>query len=168
VRFWRPRLRAEDRPPLARDERVLAWADSDVGMLVATNLGLWLPPGRLGWHEIHKAVWDGRVLTVTAARPVEERAGYAVVEDLPPVPFTLASPGDLPPTVRTRVTNSVGPSTHHALPGSGGVRVAARRVPGRDGLCWTVRYDPGVDPDDPVVAEVTGQLVEQAQQQIGT
>jgi hypothetical protein len=164
--FRRHRLPVEDRPPLAPDERVLAWADSDVGLLIATNLGLWLPPGRLGWHEIHKAVWDGQVLTVTAAREVEERSGYVVVEDLPPVPFTLASPGDLPRTVRTRVTNSVGPSTHHALPGSGGVRVAARRVPGRDGLRWTVRYDPGVDPYDPAVAEAAGQLVEQAQQQI--
>jgi hypothetical protein len=163
----RRRLPPADRPPLARDERILAWAGSDVGVLVATNLGLWLPPGRLGWHEIHKALWDGRVLTVTAAQMVEERPGYAIVADLPPVPFTLGSPDDLPRTVRTRVTNSVGQSTHHALPGSGGVRVAARRVPGRDGLRWTVRYDPGVDHDDPVVAEVTGQLVEAARQQTG-
>ncbi len=165
--FRRPRLPVEDRPPLARDERVLAFADSDAGLLVATNLGFWLPPGRLGWHEIHKATWDGEVLVVTAAREARERPVYAVVEDLPPVPFVLPSPGELPKVVRARVTHSVGPSTHHPLPGSGGVRVAGRRVPGRDGLRWTVRYDAGVDPDDPVVAEVTGQLVEQARQQTG-
>jgi hypothetical protein len=163
----RPRLPREDRPPLAPDERILSWAESDAGVLVATNLGLWLPPGRLGWHEIHKAQWDGRALVITAARLVEERSGYTVVEDLPPVPFTLPSPGDLPRTVRTRVTGSVGPSTHHALPGAGGVRVAARRVPGRDGLSWTVRYDDGVDADDPIVADVTGELVEAARQQTG-
>jgi hypothetical protein len=163
----RPRLAPESRPPLAPDERVLAFAGSDAGMLVATNRGLWLPPGRLGWHEIHKATWDGHVLVVIAARQVREWPGYTVVEDLPPVPFTLPEPGDLPKVVRLRVTNSVGPSTYHALPGSGGVRVAARRVPGRDGWRWTVRYDPGVDPADPVVAEVTAQLVEAARQQTG-
>jgi hypothetical protein len=168
VRLRRPRLAVEERPPLARDERILAWAESDVGTLVATSLGLWLPPGRLGWHEIHKATWDGRVLMVTAARLAEERPGYAVVEDLPPVTFTLAEPGDLPKVVRARVTNSVGPSTHHALPGSGGVRVVARRVPGRNGWRWTARYDDGVVADDPVVAEVTNNLVEDAQRQIGS
>jgi len=167
VRLRHTRLREEDRPPLASDERILAFAESDAGLLVATNLGLWLPPGRLGWHEIHKAVWDGGTLTVTAARQVEERTGYAVVEDLPPVPFTLAEPGELPGTVRARVTRSVGPSTYHPLPGSGGVRVAARRVPGRDGLHWTVRYDPGTPYDDPVVASVTADLVEAARQQTG-
>jgi len=167
----RPRLPAADRPPLDRDERVLAWADSDAGVLVATNFGLWLPadpPGRLGWHEINKATWSGRDLAVTVAAQVEERADYTIVEDLPPVRFVLATPGELPHQVRARVTRSVGPSTHHPLPGSGGVRVAARRVPGRDGLRWTVRYDPSVVHDDPVVAEVTGQLVEQARQQIGS
>jgi hypothetical protein len=167
VRLRRPRLAVEERPPLAGDERILAWAESDVGMLVATNLGLWLPPGRLGWHEIHKTTWDGTVLLVTAARLAEERSRYAVVEDLPPVPFTIAEPGELPKVVRARVTNSVGPSTHHALPGSGGVRVVARRVPGRDGWRWTARYDDGVDTGDPVVAEVTAELVENAQRQIG-
>src|SRR5207248_2358012 len=65
--FNRPRLPAERRPPLAPEERILAWSDSDGGLLVATNLGLWAP-GFLGWHEIHKAAWDGTDLVVTAAR----------------------------------------------------------------------------------------------------
>jgi hypothetical protein len=169
--FRRAALAEADRPPLAPDERVLAWADSDAGFLVATNLGLWLPadpPGRLGWHEIHKAAWTGTQLVVTAARQVGERPGYTVVEDLPAVPFALAKPGDLPHQVRARVTRSVDQSTHHPLPGAGGLWIAARRIPGRDGLRWTVRYDPGVDLDDPVVAEVTNQLVTQARQQIGS
>ena len=75
--------------------------------------------------------------------------------------------GELPGTVRSRVTGSVGSSTYHPLSGSGGVRVAARRVPGRDGLHWTVRYDPGVGYDDPVVVSVTAELVEAARQQTG-
>jgi hypothetical protein len=84
------------------------------------------------------------------------------VADRPTVEYRLADPGDLPAQVRARVTRSVGPSTHHPLPGSGGVRVVARRVPGADGLAWTARYDPGVDHDDPIIREATAALVEQA------
>jgi hypothetical protein len=164
----RRRLADSDRPPLERDERVVAWATSPRGAVVATSRGLWLPDPdgtggvRLGWHEIHKAVWTGDVLAVTAARLVEHGPGYDVVADAPTVEFGLTDPGDLPAQVRARVTRSVGPSTHHPLPGSGGVRVVARRVPGSDGLAWTARYDPGVDHDDPIVREATVALVEQA------
>jgi hypothetical protein len=162
-------LPAEHRPALDRDERVVAWALSPQGALVATTRGLWLPgspqPGlgaRLGWHEIHKAGWDGTTLRITPARRVEEGPGYEVVADRPSVGFRLDDPGDLPAQVRARVTKSVGPSSHHPLPGSGGVRVVGRRVPGLDGLTWTARYDDGVDHDDPIVRETTAALVEQA------
>jgi hypothetical protein len=164
--FRRRALPAEEQPPLARDERVVAWARTDAGVLAATNFGLWLPADPAGrivrWHEIHKAVWTGRELVVTAAHEVAARPGFTVVEDLPTVTFVLSEPGELPHQVRSRVTRSVGYSAHHPLPGGGGFRVAARRVPGVDGLRWTVRYDPGVDPDDPVVAEVTAEVVDQA------
>jgi hypothetical protein len=169
-------LPAEHRPPLEREERVVAWALSPQGALVATNQGLWLPaaglagagagaagpPTRFGWHEIHKAVWSGDALAVTPARRIEEAPGYDVVADEPTVRYRLDDPGDLPSQVRARVTRSVGPSTHHPLPGSGGVRVVARRVPGVDGLAWTARYDPGVDHDDPIVRDATSALVDQA------
>lgn len=162
-------LPAEHRPQLDRDERVVAWALASRGALVGTTRGLWLPGDgvdrpatRLGWHEIHKAGWDGTSLTIIAARRVEQGPGYDVVADLPKVGFPLTDPGDLPAQVRARVTRSVGPSSHHPLPGSGGVRVVARRVPGTDGLTWTARYDGGVDHDDPIVRETTTALVEQA------
>jgi len=151
------------RPPLARDERVVAWSDSDSGVLVATNLGLWLPDF-LSWHLIHKATWDGSTLVVIPARKVASRAGYTVVADEPAVSFRLVAARDLPHQVRARVTRSVGYSGHHPLAGGGGVRVAARRVPGVDGLRWTVRYDPGVDSDDPMTVEATGRIVDQVRE----
>ena len=141
----RPALPADRRPPLARDERVVAWSASDQGVLVATNLGLWLPDF-LSWHLIHKATWDGTTLAVIPAEELASRDAYVVVADRPALRFRLTSPGDLPDQVRTRVTRSVGYTARHALPGGGGMRVAARRVPGVDGLRWTVRYDPGVGP----------------------
>jgi len=155
----RPRLPAGMRPPLGRDERVVAWASlPDDRVVVATNHGLFLPgrDTRLGWHEINKATWSGRELTVVPAAVVEEREGYAVVEDRPAWSGTLLDPGDVPDQVRTRVTRSVAYSAHHGVPG---VRIVARRVPGVDGLRWAVRYDPGVDRADPAVVAATDELV---------
>lgn len=161
----RPRLPSARRPPLDRDERVLAWSDTagdGDAVVLATNRGLWLPGlNRLGWHEIHKAVWSGRELRVTPAQICAQRDGYAVVADQPEVCNLLLEPGELPHQVRSRVTRSVSYTAHHRLP-SGGVRVVARRVSGVDGLSWQVRYDPGTPADDPEVLALTEALVEQA------
>ncbi|MFE9958422.1 hypothetical protein [Micromonospora sp. NPDC005299] len=160
----KPKLPPADRPPLHHDERVLAWAavgngEGD-GVVVASNLGLWLPGRgeRIGWHDVLKAVWSGRELTVTPADRVAERDGYLVVADCPAETYLLLDPGDLPHQVRARVTRSVAYTAHHPVPGGAG-RVAARRVPGVDGLTWTVRYDPGTPTDDEAVAAETGRLV---------
>ncbi|MFC4150435.1 hypothetical protein ACFO0M_29630 [Micromonospora mangrovi] len=160
----RPKLPPAARPPLASDERVLAWAAAGNGegdgVLVASNLGLWLPgrAHRLGWHDLLKAVWSGRELTVTPAERVAERDDYLVVADCPAETYLLLDPGELPHQVRARVTRSVAYTAHHAVPGGGG-RIAARRVPGVDGLTWTVRYDPGTPTDDEAVTAETDRLV---------
>ncbi|WP_194821094.1 hypothetical protein [Micromonospora sp. S-DT3-3-22] len=171
------------RPPLAAGERVLAWAApgdggssgaspaegtsagaggdaAGGGVLVATNLGLWLPGRgeRLGWHDILKAVWSGRELTVTPAATAAERDGYLVVADGPAETYLLLDPGDLPHQVRARVTRSVAYTQQHPVPGGSG-RIAARRVAGADGLTWTVRYDPGTPVDADEVRAETDQLV---------
>ena len=107
------KLPPADRPPLRADERVLAWAavgngEGD-GVVVASNLGLWLPGRgeRIGWHDVLKAVWSGRELTVTPADRVAERDGYLVVADCPAETYLLLDPGELPHQVRARVTRSV-------------------------------------------------------------
>jgi hypothetical protein len=155
---------------------------------VVTNLGAWLPgaASRLGWHEIHKATWSGRQLALVASREVGAdgaeagaegvdgaeagtegvdgaeagtEGGYTVVEDLPAVVHTLLDPGDVPLHVRSRVTKSIAYTSHHPLPAGGGVRVVARRVPGVNGLRWTVRYDDGTDRDADSVRAATADLV---------
>lgn len=132
----------EHRPPLQWHEWVLAWAMiSPDEAVVATNLGLWHGGRRMPWNEISKAVWDGTVLTVTPSSVVERREGYDVIADLPPIRFALADPGHLPHQVRLRVTGSVERAQRFAHG-----MVAARRVPGVDGLSWVVRYDAGADP----------------------
>lgn len=162
----RRRLPAGRRPPLDRHERVTAWAPVDgEGTVVVTDRGLYLPgcDTRLGWHEIHKATWSGRELTVVPAGVVQRRDGYDVVEDRPALSCVLPEARDVPEQVRARVTRSVAYSTHYPTPG---VRIVARRVPGVDGVCWAVRHDPGVDPADPAVAAATADLVAVAQSSI--
>jgi hypothetical protein len=159
----RPKLPVTLRPALEPEERVLAWAAvSDEQVVVATNRGLWLPErGRLGWHEIHKAAWSGRELRVTPAEVAEERPGYSVLIDAPVLSYLLLEPGEVPDQVRARVTRSVAYTMHHAMP-VGGVRVVGRRISGRDGLSWAVRYDSGTPVDLEQVVRVTDELVEQA------
>jgi hypothetical protein len=158
----RRRLPAGARPPLAAGERVLAWAaTTGDAVVVATNLGLWLPAEsgfepRLGWHEIHKATWSGRALLVVPAREVGTRHGYVEMADRDTRSVTLLDPDRVPEQVRTRVTRSIAYTSHQPLPG-GGVRVVARRVPGRDGLRWTVRYDPGTPAQPEAVAALVAQ-----------
>jgi hypothetical protein len=163
--MWRifrrkPKLPAAQRPALEPDERVVAWAALDEDqVVVATNRGLYLPErAKLGWHEIHKATWSGRALSVVPAAVTSTMFGYDVVEDLPTVTYTLLDPGDVPHQVRARVTRSVAYTSHHAVP-SGGLRVVGRRVSGVDGLWWTVRFDPGTDSEGPDVQRLTAELV---------
>jgi len=155
-------LPPDRRPALEREERILAWAgvDGTDAVIVATNRGLWLPgrSSRLGWHEIHKAVWSGSELAITPAAVVGERDGYQVMVDEPVESYRLTEPGDVPHHVRQRVTASVAYSRHHPLDG-GGVRVVGRRVSGVDGLRWAVRYDPGTDAASPRVRQQTAELV---------
>ncbi|GAA4262951.1 hypothetical protein [Dactylosporangium darangshiense] len=171
----RRRLPADKRPKLGPDERVVAWAGATGdNVVVVTNQGVWLPGvgERLGWHEIHKATWSGRQLAVVAAREVGGDEQYAVMADLPPLVITLLDPDRVPEQVRVRVNKSIAHTSHHPLDEitgvRGGVRVVGRRVPGINGLRWTVRYDDGVDAEAPGVAEHTQELVAWAKSGVGT
>jgi hypothetical protein len=173
----RERLPAALTPALERDERVLAWARAGADRaVVATNRGLWLPDGetssRLRWHEINKAAWSDGKLTLTRAGSVPGPDGHAdgtdfsVVRDEPPLTVVLAAPGDVPIRVRERVNASVAYTSYHPLPDGGHARVVARRVAGRNGLTWSVRYEGRVDASDPDVQKVTAELVASAKASI--
>ncbi|GLY01559.1 MULTISPECIES: hypothetical protein [Actinoplanes] len=148
------------KPSLEPEERILAWSAVEEAALVVTNRGIWLPgaDARLGWHEIHKVAWSGRELRITPAEVTGERNGYTVLSDGPVVSYLLLEPGEVPDQVRTRVTRSVAYTSHHGLP-QGGVRVVGRRVSGRDGLSWAVRYDEGTPSDRPEIADATDAVV---------
>lgn len=164
-----------ERPPaealarLDRDERVVSWATATAeeggGAVLATPLGLWLPAaaGRIPWHLIDKATWQGGVLSVVAARD----SGDGVLAELPPRSVRIGIPRDLPHTVRVRVERTIASTRHYRLPGGGGVRVVGRRVPGQDGVSWQLVFDGGVDPDDPVVRGAAAEMVQQSRSLLG-
>jgi hypothetical protein len=149
-------FRRRERPPddlvavLDRDERIVSWADADAGVVAASNRGLWVPAyRRIGWELVDKAVWRDGVLTVTEAELVDE----LLLRDLPATHLHLTVPRDLPPTVRRRVDASVVRS--EVLPVAGGAaRFVARRVPGRDGVSWWARLEPGTRDTDHVRTSV--------------
>ncbi|HLL69119.1 MAG TPA: hypothetical protein VK453_25900 [Micromonosporaceae bacterium] len=173
---WRRRRLPADRSPaLEAEERIVAWAGALAdATVVATNRGLWLstvaPDAtrwvRIGWHEIHKATWSGRELSIVTAAEVAQEESYAVMADQSPLVLTLVDPDGVPDQVRARVNRSVAYTSHHPLPGGGGVRVVARRVAGVNGVRWSVRYDRAADAADPDVALVTGELVAAARSAI--
>jgi hypothetical protein len=158
------------RPPveltalLARDDRVVSWADVEGGgVVLASRLGLWWPfpdgPRRIGWERIDKATWSDGVLRVIEADVVD---GLLLV-DREPVSAQLTVPRDLPPTVRKRVEASV-VSSELVTGGRVAMRVVGRRVPGRDGITWWARLEPSIG-DTPetraIVHDVLGARREQ-------
>jgi hypothetical protein len=167
-----PKLPAALRPAFDSGERVLAWTPAgDERVVVVSNRGLWLPDRpRLGWHEIHKATWADGVLTVTGSSLVAAASGddYSIVTDAPPVRITLADPGKVPQRVRERVTASVAYTSLYPGPGGGSARVVGRRVSGRDGLIWSVRFEGAAvqGQDDPAVRAAVDQFVAEAKSSI--
>lgn len=137
--FWRKRaLPKAYKEMFAKGERTLAWAvradGDDHGLVVATNLGLWVDRQRIGWHEITKAVWDGAALAVTTSEVVDDSGDPVVITDRPAVRLRLVEPGHLPHQVRQRVTASIVSSELR----EDGSRLVGRRMPGVDGIAWTL------------------------------
>jgi hypothetical protein len=167
LRFGRRRVpEAVHEVSLEPGERRLAWAlRADGGVLVATDLGLWLPPSaggpvvRLDWADVERVSWKRPVLTVLGIAAITGTGERRTVE--------LQEGGDLPEVVRGLVTASIGWSAHYRLQPRGGVRVVGRRRPGREVLDWQLVYDADTDPGAPGVAEQAEQLRADARRTIG-
>jgi hypothetical protein len=147
---------------LAAGERLLAWAATPAGPVVATTWRLVLPAGAgepeqrsLGWDQIDKATWAAPVLTVTPAA------------DDAPLRLRLDPPRGVPAVVRARVTQAVVYSRRESLaPLPGAVRVVGRRCPRTGQLRWEVIYDPRTPAGDPAVEAVVQQLLDQARTEL--
>ena len=132
----------------AGGERVLAWLPSVGSTLVATDSALVLPegvePARVPWDRVLRASWEATTLRLTAQDPAGGRPADLRI----PVP---EDHGSLPEVVRERVNASIVVTRHVELHGEQGARLVARRTPGSTELRWSVVFDPGLDPSDPVL-----------------
>jgi hypothetical protein len=143
---------------LGPDERVLSWADTDDGAVVAaTPAGLWWPeasgPRRMPWQHIDKVVWrDGRLIVIEA-----DVVDELLLVDRPAMSAVLARPRDLPVTVRKRVAANIIRSELVTVAG-GAVRFVGRRQPGRDGAVWWARLEPGTPDTDQLRAAVRARI----------
>ena len=148
-----------ERPPvipgLDKGERIVSWADTaDGDVVAATPTGLWWPgPRRILWHLIDKAVWRDGMLTVTEADVVDD----LLLVDREPVSVQLATPRDLPPTVRKRVEANIVRTELVSVPG-GAVRFVARRQPGQDGVNWWAHLEPGTHDSSTIRSAVAARL----------
>ena len=164
------RRRSAPRVDVGRGERVLAWADSSVGVLAGTRDALYLPVARgaevewtrLPWEQVEAADWDGEgeVLRVVEVGTWGEAR--------PEHTFAVADTGRLLELVRERVTSSVVLQRHVAISGKRGVRVIARRATrGNRPVRWYFEFDEGVDPSDPFVDQAAQEALAAAREEVG-
>lgn len=159
-----PLLRRREKPPadlaalLDKNERIVSWADTSAGTVVAAStLGLWWPfddgPRRIDWHRVDKVVWQADVMSVTEA---DVEADELLV-DRPAVHARIAVPRDLPPTVRKRVESNIVRTELVTVP-DGAVRFVGRRRAGVDGVTWLARLEPGTPDTEPTRAAIRARL----------
>ena len=156
------RLRRRPELEVGPGERLLAWTTAADGTVIGgTRDALYLPE-RLPWEQVEAADWDSESTTFRVrevgswGRPRTEHE------------FMLEEPGRLLQLVRERVTASVVLQRHVPVRGKRGVRVIARRAPGRhDELSWVYEFDEGVDPDDPEVRRIAAEALVAAREELG-
>lgn len=141
---WRRGSVPED-VEVAAGERVLTLGRTPYGAPVAvTRDALYLPTPagevrRIRWDQVEHATWDSPVLQLL----VEGAAD--------PTRVVLEDPGRVPEAVRERVTSAIVVAERVELSAGVGAEIIGRRTGDGTALRWRVTFDPGVDPNDPVV-----------------
>lgn len=154
--FARRSLPAEYQPLLGATKRprVLAWARTDDGVLVALHDRLVLITGSnaapLGWHDILSGGWDDEFTTMRWTRmSTGERTEVA-----------LTDPGSFPEVFKERVEATfLFQTAVYPRPGKA-VTISARRTlaPGTAAVLWTAHPAPGVRMDDETIVFVQAEL----------
>jgi hypothetical protein len=117
---------------------------------------------RLPWEEVQRADWDRDTATlrIEAVRDYGERTATSA--------YHVEEPGALVPLVRERVDASIVLQRRVPVVGRRGFTVVARRPPsGRGEVTWSFEFDPGIHPDDAVVAAATDLALGEAKESLG-
>jgi hypothetical protein len=156
------RLRRRPELEVGPGERLLAWTTAADGTVIGGTRDAVYLPERLPWEQVEAADWDSESSTFRV-REVGSWGRQRIERR-----FTLEEPGRLLQLVRERVTASVVLQRHVPIRGKRGVRVIARRAPGRhDELSWVYEFDEGVDPDDPEVRRIAAEALVAAREELG-
>jgi hypothetical protein len=156
------RLRRRPELEVGQGERLLAWATAAGGIVIGGTRDALYLPDRLPWEQVEAADWDSESSTFRV-REVGSWGRPRIEHQ-----FTLEEPGRLLQLVRERVTASVVLQRHVPVRGKRGVRVIARRAPGRhDELSWVYEFDEGVDPEDPEVRRIAAEALVAAREELG-
>ncbi len=165
--------RARPDLPVADGERLLAWAyaefagpgepageDGPRTVVGGTRDALYLPQ-RLPWEQVNAADWDEESWTLRVSEVGRWGQARQVHE------LTVSEPDRLLQLVRERITASVVLQRHVPIDGTRGVRVVARRPPGRAAsVAWFFEYDHGIEPSDPVVQQTAQEALAAAQDEV--
>ncbi len=144
---------------VAPGETTLASAMTADGRPVCGTRDALYLPFRIPWENVEAADWDSETSTLRIAETDAEP--YSVV-------LEAEEPRRLLELIRERVTASVVLQRHVPVSGNRGLRVVARRAPGRHtGLTWHTRYDDGVDPTDPEVQRLAAETLAAAKSDVG-
>lgn len=155
---------SRDRPDLevAPGERLLAWTTAADGTVIGGTRDAIYLPDRLPWERVEAAGWDSESSTFR----VREVGSWG--EPQHEYAFTIEESRRLLQLVRERVTASVVLQRHVPVHGRRGVRVIARRAPGRrDETTWAYEFDEGVDPADPEVRRLAAEAMAIAREELG-
>ena len=142
-------------------ERVITWGvgderDPEGSLVIATDQALYeqRSGSRVGWQDVIKGTWEQPDFVID----YQGEAGPRRLR------IRLDDPRDLPAAVRDRVTDTVVVSEYRHLVESQGAHFVARRAPGGglEEIRWSVVFDTGLDPSDPVMRakadDVLGEL----------
>jgi hypothetical protein len=144
---------------VAPGEAALASAVTADGTPVGGTRDALYLPFRIPWEQVETADWDSEASTLRVVGTDDEAFALVLEDD---------EPGRLLQLIRERVTASVVLQRHVPVAGSRGLRVIARRAPGRRGdLIWRTRYDAGIDPEDPQVRRLAAEALAAAKDDVG-
>jgi hypothetical protein len=162
ARYRRRSIPAEAAAVVPERERGLAAGVTPAGeYVVATDRALYVPQRgghvRVGYEDVQTAAWDDPVLELTLL------SGGSTSRQV----LRLQEPGEVPPTLRERVTASIVVTERVPLAGPLGARIIARRVPGENDVRWQVVFEQGLDPSDPGLRQRADEAIERLKESTG-
>lgn len=145
---------------LPQGERVVTYAETNTGeLLVATQKALYFADERVPWDLVGRANWVEPNLDV-------------VFQHVPGGPtsnvhFALTNSGELPTALRERVTASIVIQERVLLDGEKGALMIARKGVDDGEIRWSVVFDEGLDPNNPVLRQRADEMLALMRGQFG-